>query len=259
LTATPVHALGARSLNTVGEFGRITRFGGRLLLAIVKPPFRFRRLVEEIYNTGVLSLAIVCSSGAAVGLVLGLQLYWVLNRFGAEEALGTAVGLSLVRELGPVLTALLVTGRAGSSIAAEIGAMVATEQLDGLRMMSVDPIHFVAAPKALAMTFVMPILSTLFVLASLAGAYAVGVGQLGVDGGAYITALEQSIEFEVDVVGMLIKAVIFGMTVGLISTYRGYSSEPNAAGVSSATTNAVVQASVATIIFDFFITALWGF
>jgi phospholipid/cholesterol/gamma-HCH transport system permease protein len=105
----------------------------------------------------------------------------------------------------------------------------------------------------------MPILSTLFVLASLAGAYAVGVGQLGVDGGAYITALEQSIEFEVDVVGMLIKAVIFGMTVGLISTYRGYSSEPNAAGVSSATTNAVVQASVATIIFDFFITALWGF
>ncbi len=259
MSSAALRAIGAGGSGALAEFGRVATFGARLLLAALSPPLRLRRLVDEIYSTGVLSLAIVCSSGAAVGLVLGLQLFWVLNRFGAEEALGTAVGLSLVRELGPVLTALLVTGRAGSAVAAEIGAMVATQQLDGLRMMSVDPVHFVAMPKAVALTLVMPLLTTLFVLCSLGGAYLVGVGQLGVDGGAYLTRLEQAISFDVDVVGMLLKAFIFGLTVGLISTFRGYTAEPNSAGVSRATTSAVVQASVATIIFDFFITALWGF
>jgi phospholipid/cholesterol/gamma-HCH transport system permease protein len=255
---SPVQALGGRALEGIGEYGRIAGFGGQLALALARPPLRARRLIDEIYGTGVLSIAIVCTSGAAVGLVLALQLYYVLNRFGAEQAMGTAVGLALVRELGPVLTALLATGRAGSATAAEIGAMVATEQLDGLRMMSVDPVHFVAAPKALALTLVMPLLTALFVVCALGGAYFVGVLQLGIDGGAFLTALENAIDFRDDVAVMLLKALIFGMTVGLVSTYRGYTARPNAAGVSRATTAAVVQASVATIVFDFFITALWG-
>jgi phospholipid/cholesterol/gamma-HCH transport system permease protein len=255
---SPVQALGGRALDGIGEFGRIAWFGGQLGLALGRPPLRLRRLIDETYNTGVLSIAIVCTSGAAVGLVLALQLYYVLNRFGAEQAMGTAVGLALVRELGPVLTALLVTGRAGSATAAEIGAMVATEQLDGLRMMSVDPVHYVAAPKALALTLVMPLLTGLFVVCALAGAYFVGVVQLGLDGGAFLTALENALDFHDDVAAMLLKAVVFGVTVGLIATYRGYTARPNAAGVSRATTAAVVQASVTTIVFDFFITALWG-
>jgi phospholipid/cholesterol/gamma-HCH transport system permease protein len=255
---SPVQVLGGRALDGVGEFGRIAWFGGQVVAALAHRPLRARRLIDEVFNTGVLSIAIVCTSGAAVGLVLALQLYYVLNRFGAEQAMGTAVGLTLVRELGPVLTALLTTGRAGSATAAEIGAMVATEQLDGLRMMSVDPVHFVAAPKALALTLVMPLLTGMFVVSALIGAYLVSVFQLGLDGGAFLTALENAIDFHDDVAAMLIKAIVFGMTVGLISTYRGYTSKPNSAGVSRATTAAVVQASVATIVFDFFITALWG-
>jgi phospholipid/cholesterol/gamma-HCH transport system permease protein len=256
--SSAVQALGGRALAVVSDFGRIAHFGANLLIAWATGPFRMRRLIADIYGTGVLSIAIVCTSGAAVGLVLALQLYVVLNRFGAEQAMGTAVGLSLVRELGPVLTALLATGRAGSATAAEIGAMVATEQLDGLRMMSVDPVHFVAGPKALALTLVMPLLTGLFVVAALAGAYFVGVVQLGIDGGAFLTALENALDLSDDVAQMLLKSLVFGLTVALISTYRGYTAVPNSEGVSRATTDAVVHASVATIVFDFFITALWG-
>jgi phospholipid/cholesterol/gamma-HCH transport system permease protein len=258
LTRSLLEILGRRALELIAEFGRIARFAGELGRAPLRRPLRVRRLIDEVFSSGVLSLAIVCASGTAVGLVLGLQGYNTLNRFGAKSSLGTAVGLSLVRELGPVLTALLVTGRAGSAVAAEIGAMVATQQLDGLRMMSIDPVHYVAAPKAWGLVLVMPLLSTLFILFGLAGGYLVGVEQLGIDGGTYISGYEEAITFEDDVLGMLLKALVFGMLVGLISTYRGYTAAPNAEGVSLATTRAVVQASVATLIFDFFITALWG-
>jgi phospholipid/cholesterol/gamma-HCH transport system permease protein len=253
-----IRNVGYRVVTTVLEFGGIASFGRQLVYETFRPPWRLRRVVDEIYNTGVLSLGIVLLSGAVVGSVLGLQGYITLERFGAEQSLGGVVGLSLVREFGPVLTALLVAGRAGSSIAAEIGAMVATEQLDGLRMMSVDPVDFVAQPKALAMMLSMPLLSALFIVFGLAGGYAVGVGLLGIDGGIYITGLEANITFSDEVVGSILKSVVFGMLVALISTWRGFTSAPNAAGVSRATTGAVVQASVATLIFDYVITALWG-
>jgi phospholipid/cholesterol/gamma-HCH transport system permease protein len=254
-----VQRVGFRTVSNVHQLGGIARFAGRLVLETVKPPWRIRRIIDEVYNTGVLSLAIVLSSGTVVGSVLGLQGYVTLERFGAEQSLGAVVGLSLIRELGPVLTALLVTGRAGSAIAAEIGAMVATEQLDGLRMMSVDPIDFVTQPKALAMMLVMPLLSALFIVSGLLGGYLVGVGLLGIDGGGYITSLENAITLDKDVGGSVFKSVVFGALVGLISTWRGYTSAPNAAGVSRATTGAVVQASVATLMFDYVITALWRF
>jgi phospholipid/cholesterol/gamma-HCH transport system permease protein len=253
-----IRQVGWHTVSNVLELGGIARFGGKLAYETLRPPWRVRRVVDEIYNTGVLSLAIVLLSGAVVGSVLGLQGYITLERFGAEQSLGGVVGLSLVREFGPVLTALLVAGRAGSAIAAEIGAMVATEQLDGLRMMSVDPIDYVAQPKALALMFSMPLLSALFIVFGLAGGYAVGVGLLGIDGGTYITALERNINFSDEVLGSILKSVVFGALVALISTWRGYTSAPNSVGVSRATTGAVVQASVATLLFDYIITALWG-
>jgi len=168
------------------------------------------------------------------------------------------VGLSLVRELGPVLTALLVTGRAGSAMAAEIASMVTTEQLDGLRMMSVDPIDFVVKPKAVAMLISMPMLNALFIVFALFGGYLVGVTLLGVDGGSYVSSMEGAITFEDDIAGTLLKSVVFGALVGMIATYRGYTSAPTSAGVSAATTGTVVTGSVAILLFDYVITALWG-
>ncbi|MCA9509914.1 MAG: MlaE family lipid ABC transporter permease subunit [Myxococcota bacterium] len=254
-----IQQLGAGSTARVTSVGAMTRFATLIVGACLRPPVRIRKLVDEVYDVGVLSLAIVCTSGLAVGMVLGLQGYNVLVRFGAESSLGVVVGLTLIRELGPVLTGLLVAGRAGSAATAEIGAMVATEQMDGLRMMSVDPIHYVVMPKAIALTLVMPLLSALFIALSIFGGYLVGVQLLGLDGGAYLSSLENGVTYQDDVVGSLLKSWIFGMLVGLIATYRGFTCEPNSAGVSRATTSTVVTTSVCILLFDYVITALWGF
>ncbi len=238
--ANPVAQIGTTTRRVLGGLGRITRFGGSIVSAAVRPPLRWRRIAGEIYDVGFLSVALILASGLTVGAVLGLQGYTTLVRFGAEQSLGAVVGLSLIRELGPVLTGLLVTGRAGSAMAAEIGAMVATEQLDGLRMMSVSPVHFVVLPKAIAMTLAMPLLSAIFIACAIFGGYLVGSELLGVDGGTYFSSLENSVDFREDVLGSLLKAWVFGMLVGLVATYRGYTSAPNAAGVSRATTSTVV-------------------
>jgi len=253
-----VREVGWRTLLVVEELGRMARFLGAVARALVTPPWRVRAILDELYKLGVLSLVVICVCGLAVGMVLGLQGYNTLERFGATGSLGAVVGLSLVRELGPVLTALLATGRAGSATAAEIGAMVQTEQLDGLRMMSVDPLDLVVAPKAVAMVLVMPLLSALFIACGVFGGYLVGVRLLGVDGGTYMTSLETSVDFSDDVAGSLVKAVVFGVLVGWVATWRGYTSAPTSAGVSTATTTTVVIASVAILIVDYVITALWG-
>ena len=158
-----IRELGARSSLLIEGLGRVASFGGALVASLPKKPTRFGFFLNALYDAGVLSVALICLSGFSVGMVLGLQLYTTLARFGAEGGLGAVVGLSLVRELGPVVTGLLVTGRAGSAMTAEIGAMKSTEQLDGLRMMSVDPIDFIVSPKALAMMVVMPMLNALFI------------------------------------------------------------------------------------------------
>jgi phospholipid/cholesterol/gamma-HCH transport system permease protein len=253
-----IRDLGAAALGWVEAFGKTAGFALQILRALVTPPIRLRLFVIELYKLGVLSLIIICVCGGAVGMVLGLQGYNTLVRFGATQSLGAVVGLSLIRELGPVLTALLTTGRAGSATAAEIGTMVATEQLDGLRMMAVDPIHYVVAPKVLAMVAVMPLLSTLFIVCGLFGGWVVGVGLMHVDSGAYVGSLKSAVVFTDDVLGSLLKAFAFGILVGLIATYRGYTAAPTSAGVSTATTSSVVIASVSILIFDYFITALWG-
>jgi phospholipid/cholesterol/gamma-HCH transport system permease protein len=256
--ARPIQDFGFLALRFVDDLGKLAVFTVQILVALVTPPIRAREFLNELFKLGVLSLVIICVSGMAVGMVLALQGYNTLVRFGAEQSLGAVVGLSLIRELGPVLTALLATGRAGSATAAEIGTMVATEQLDGLRMMSINPVHLVAAPKATAMIAVMPLLSALFIVSGLFGGYAVGVGLMGLDAGIYMSSLQSAVVFRDDVLGSLLKALIFGVIVGLIATYRGYTSEPTSEGVSAATTSTVVVASVTVLIFDYFITALWG-
>jgi phospholipid/cholesterol/gamma-HCH transport system permease protein len=255
---TAVRDLGWASLRFVEQLGGLARFAASIGRSLVTPPPRFGRFVDELFKLGVLSLIIICLCGTVVGAVLGLQGYNTLVRFGAANSLGAVVGLSLIRELAPVLTALLTTGRAGSATTAEIGTMVVTEQLDGLRMMSVDPVHYIIAPKALAMVVVMPLLSALFSVFGIFGGYLIGVQVMGLDGSTYLSSLEGAVDFENDVAGSLIKAVVFGVLVGLISTYRGFTAAPTSAGVSSATTSTVVVASVSILVFDYFITALWG-
>jgi phospholipid/cholesterol/gamma-HCH transport system permease protein len=258
MVRNPFAAIGAATIRVVDEFGKIGIFAAQTVRHIFTPPVRTRLFVKEIYKLGVLSLTIVVVSGFAVGMVLSMQGYNTLVDFGATGSLGAMVGLSLIRELGPVLTGLLVTGRAGSATTAEIGTMVATEQLDGLRMMSVNPVDLVVVPRAVAMTLVMPLLSALFIVSGIFGGYLIGVEVMGVDGGSYMSSLTESVSFRGDVICSIVKGIIFGMLTGLISTYRGCTAKPTSAGVSAATTSTVVIGSVSILIFDFFITALWG-
>lgn len=258
MMANRVGQLGYSSLAQVEELGNMTSFAASVVRAALTPPARFGLFIHELYKLGVLSLVIICLSGTAVGMVLGLQGYHTLSRFGAAHSLGALVGLSLIRELGPVLTALLVTGRAGSATTAEIGAMVATEQLDGLRMASIDPVHLVVAPKAMAMLSVMPLLTAMFILCGLFGGYIAGVELMGSDPGSYMASLRNSVDFDNDVAGSLLKSVIFGALVSVICTYRGYTSAPTSEGVSAATTSTVVIGSVTVLLSDYMITALWG-
>ena len=255
---TALRDLGFAALRFVEELGRVSRFAAHILASVVTPPPRFGQFVDEIFRLGVLSLVIIVLCGTAVGAVLGLQGYNTLVRFGAADSLGAVVGLSLIRELAPVLTALLTTGRAGSATTAEIGTMVVTEQLDGLRMMSVDPVHYVVTPKALAMIAVMPLLSALFTVCGIFGGYLIGVRVMGLDAGRYMSSLQDAVDFNDDVLGSLLKALVFGGLVGLIATYRGFTTAPTSAGVSSATTSTVVVSSVSILVFDYVITALWG-
>lgn len=247
-------ATGTRSVLTLGDLGRFCLLTVR---AVARPPWRGDRLMRDLYDAGVLSAALVVASGLAVGMVLGLQLYTTLSRFGAEESLGAVVGLSLIRELGPVITGLLVTGRAGSAMTAEIGSMKVSEQLDGLRMMSIDPIHFVVKPKAVALTLAMPMLSAIFTVSAIYGAYLVGVGLLGLDGGTYMSGLENAVRFREDVLQSFTKALVFGALLAIVATYRGYTCEANAAGVSRATTSTVVTTSVCILLADYVVTSWW--
>jgi len=253
-----VETLGFRTLMLVVHLGRLGVFVGRVARASVLRPIRLRRFVNEVFDVGVLSLPIICLSGATVGAVLGFQSYVALSRFGAEGSVGSVVGIALIREFGPVLTALLVTGRAGSAMAAEIASMVQTGQIDGLRMMSIDPVHFVVMPKAWGMLFAMPLLSALFIVFAIAGGYAVVVQLLGLDPGTYITSLEDSVDLYDDVSQSVTKALVFGVIVACIATYRGYTSEPTSAGVSAATTGTVVAASVSVLLLDYVLTSFWG-
>lgn len=217
---------------------------------------RVSLLIQQIYSVGVLSLLIILVSGLFVGMVLGLQGYNTLVDFGAEESLGTVVALTLVRELGPVVTALLFAGRAGSALTAEIGLMKATEQLSGMEMMAVDPIKRVLSPRFLAGFISMPLLAAIFSAVGVMGGYFVGVGLLGVDEGAYWSQMQSSVDLHEDIYNGVIKSIVFGVVASWIAIFEGYDAMPTSEGVSRATTRTVVHTSLAVLGLDFILTAL---
>jgi phospholipid/cholesterol/gamma-HCH transport system permease protein len=212
-------------------------------------------IVKEIFSTGVLSLLIILVSAFFVGMVLGLQGYNTLQRYGSSEAIGVLVALSLVRELGPVVTALLFAGRAGTAITAEIGLMRATEQLSAMEMMAVSPVARVLAPRFMAGIIAMPILAALFSMVGILGGYFVAVPLIGVDSGAFWSQMQASVDFREDVINGVIKSLVFGVVCTMIALFEGYDAPPTAEGVSRATTRTVVYSSLAVLGMDFILTA----
>jgi phospholipid/cholesterol/gamma-HCH transport system permease protein len=248
--------LGRAGIEALGRIGR----AHMLLIGILSGSGEVLRrpglLLAQLFNVGVLSVLIVTVSGLFVGMVLGLQGYYVLSQFGAEESLGVMVAASLVRELGPVVTALLVAGRAGSALTAEIGLMKATEQLAGLEMMAVDPVRRILVPRFLAGVLAMPLLAALFSAIGVMGGFFVGVGLLGVDEGAFWSQMQTKVDFHEDVVNGVIKSLVFGVVVTWIALFQGHDAVPTSEGVSRATTRSVVHAALAVLGLDFVLTAL---
>jgi phospholipid/cholesterol/gamma-HCH transport system permease protein len=204
---------------------------------------------------GVKSLFVIVLTGTFTGMVLGLQGYYSLRKFGAEGLLGSAVALSMIRELGPVLSALMVTGRAGSAMTAEIGLMRITEQIDALDTMAVSPMQYLVAPKVLAGVLVMPLLMAIFDVIGIYGGHLVGVNLLGVSSGGYTSSVQSAVEWK-DVYGGILKALSFGLIVTWVCTYKGYNTEMSAEGLGKSTTEAVVLASVLVLIWDYFLTSV---
>lgn len=248
--------LGRGGLDTLRHIGRAHLLLSACLFASTEIVRRPRLFTAQLFNIGVLSLLIVGISGLFVGMVLGLQGYYVLAQFGAEQSLGVMVATSLVRELGPVVTALLVAGRAGSALTAEIGLMKATEQLASLEMMAVDPVRRILTPRLFGGIVAMPLLAALFSAVGVMGGYVVGVGLLGVDDGAFWSQMQAKVDFQEDVVNGIIKSLVFGVVVTWIALFQGYDSVPTAEGVSRATTRAVVHAALVVLGIDFVLTAL---
>jgi phospholipid/cholesterol/gamma-HCH transport system permease protein len=248
--------LGSTVLHYFERLGRAHLFFIRILAAIPSLFLRPYLVVAQTYSVGVLSLTIIIVSGFFVGMVLGLQGYNTLVNFGATEALGAVVSLSLVRELGPVLTALLFAGRAGSALTAEIGLMKATEQLSGMEMMAVNPIKRIVAPRFIAGVISMPLLAAIFSTVGILGGYLVVVQLLGVDAGSYWSQMQDKTDFVEDILNGVIKSFVFGIVVTWIAVFEGYDCTPTSEGVSRATTRTVVHASLATLGLDFILTAL---
>ncbi len=248
--------LGSATLDSVGTLGRAALLLLRILEGQAEVARKPRLLLEQLFSVGVLTVLIVAVSGLFVGMVLSLQGYYVLSQFAAESTLGVMVAASLLRELGPVVTALLFAGRAGSALTAEIGLMKATEQLSGLEMMAVDPVRRVLAPRFLAGFLAMPLLAVLFSTLGVLGGWFVGVGLLGVDDGTWWGQMQARIDWSEDLGNGVVKSLVFGFVCTWIAVFRGYDCVPTSAGVSRATTRTVVHASLAVLGLDFVLTAL---
>ena len=238
----------------VRRLGGTTLFLLRLLEQSLPALARTRLVWAQIYNAGARSLIIIMLSGLFVGMVLGLQGYQLLQRFGSEEALGTAAALGLLKELGPVVTALLFAGRAGTALTSEIGLMRATDQLTAMEVMAVDPMRYVAAPRFLGGVIAMPLLAAVFSVIGLFGAQLIGVQLMGVDKGVFWSQMQSAVGMR-DVTEGIVKSLVFGVSCSLIAVYEGYNAEPTAAGVGLATTRTVVASSVLTLLLDYVLTA----
>ncbi len=252
---SPFRKLGHMAVERIWRLG----FAVRFMFAVLRySGASFRRLpltLREIYFSGVLSLLIIMVSGLFVGLVLGLQGYEILQRFGSTEALGTLVALSLTRELGPVLAAIFFASRAGSSVTAEIGLMKATEQLKAMDMMAVNPIARVVAPRFWGGVISMPFLAALFSAMGVLGGWLIGVVFIGVDDGAYWSQMQSGVDFRYDIWNGVVKSFVFGIAVSLIAVFEGYDSVPTAEGVSRAITRTVVTSVLTVLALDFVLTS----
>ncbi len=248
--------LGRWGINNLRQLGKA---GILLYRALFYPPnFRkgFPLVMQQIYSEGVLSLVIIVVSSLFIGMVLALQGYHTLAKFGSAQQLGVLVALSVTRELGPVVTAILFAGRAGSAVTAEIGLMKATEQLSSMEMMAVDPIHRVISPRFWGGVISMPLLTLIFNATAIYGAYLVGVKWLGLDTGIFWSNMQASVSFQSDVLNGIIKSVVFGIAVVWIAVAQGFESVPTSAGISNATTRSVVYSSLAVLGLDFVLTAM---
>jgi phospholipid/cholesterol/gamma-HCH transport system permease protein len=247
--------LGAWTLARLAEMGRMLNFILYAVYFCFASPGHPRHIMKQLSFIGARSSFVVVLTAAFTGMVLGLQGYYSLSKFGSEGMLGVAVALSLIRELGPVLSALMVTGRAGSAVSAEIGIMRITEQIDALETMALEPLKYLVSPKLIASVLALPLLCAIFDVVGIWGGYLVGVKLLGVNPGAYFGEMENSVEWR-DIYSGLIKSLSFGVIIAWICCYKGYYAGHGAEGVSRATTTAVVMSSVLILIWDYFITSV---
>jgi phospholipid/cholesterol/gamma-HCH transport system permease protein len=248
--------LGLGVRRQLAGLGYGARLFGRLLATLLPALRRFALVRDQIHFLGNYSLAIIAVSGLFVGFVFGLQGYYTLQRYGSSEALGLLVTLSLVRELGPVVTALLFAGRAGTSLTAEIGLMKAGEQISVMEMMAVDPVQRILAPRFWAGVITMPLLAAVFSAMGIIGGWVVGVLMIGVDAGSFWSQIQGGVDVWKDVGNGIIKSIVFGFTVTFVALLQGYEAQPTPEGVASATTRTVVVASLAVLGLDFILTAM---
>ncbi|MDD9934654.1 MAG: MlaE family lipid ABC transporter permease subunit [Myxococcales bacterium] len=247
--------LGRATLRFVGSTGRRALFLRDAVAALLRPPLRVRLMVEQLYLIGNRSVWLIVLTSVFTGMVLTLQGYNVLVRFGSEELVGSLVALSLIRELGPVLAALMLTARAGSAIAATLGNMRLTEQIDAMRAMAVDPIQYLVTPRLVASVVAGPLLTTVFILSGIGAGYLFGVSVLGLEGSTFIANVRRSVEWS-DVQSGLIKALVFAVSMAWVSTFRGFFARGGAEGVGLATMAAVVEIAVLILVGDYVMTAL---
>jgi phospholipid/cholesterol/gamma-HCH transport system permease protein len=247
----PFDLLGGWAIWLVASLGRFGSFLGEALAAMMTPPFKFWAFVDRIHFIGYRSLLIILLTGAFTGMVLGLQIYVTLSRFGSEAYLGPAVALSLIRELGPVLSALMVTGRAGSALTAEIGIMRITEQIDALTVMALNPMRYLVVPSLVAGLVTFPMMTALFDVVGIFGGYLVGVELLGLSQGTYFGEMKTFVDMK-DIMTGFWKSLCFGVIVSWVATYKGFHVGHGAEGVARATTQSVVLSSVLILVWDYF-------
>ncbi len=250
-----VRRIGQQFTDGVWRIGAMARFFTLVISNSGVSFSRFRLTIREMYFSGVMSLIIIIVSGLFVGMVLGLQGFETLQKYGAEETMGVLVALSLTRELGPVVAALLFASRAGSAITAEIGLMKATEQLKAMDMMAVDPIARVIAPRFWAGIVSMPLLAALFSGMGVFGGYIIGVVLIGIDAGVFWSNMQAAVDFRYDIMNGVVKSVVFGIAISIIATFEGFDCDPTAEGVSRATTRTVVSSALVVLLLDLILTA----
>lgn len=250
-----VARIGETTLFLLREMGRMLIFLLSSITWLFRPPFRPFQFLKQLHFIGFKSTFVVVLTAAFTGMVLGLQGYYTLRKFGSEAVLGSAVALSIIRELGPVLASLMVTARAGSAMTAEIGIMRITEQIDALSTMAVNPLQYLIAPKLVAGLIGVPLLVAIFDVVGIYGGYLVGVDLLGVSAGSYWSSVESAVEWK-DVYGGILKSISFGLIISWVCCYKGYYTGMSAEGLGKATTEAVVMSSVLILMWDYFLTSV---